>query len=307
MSTISDNNKDFKSILGNYPIQMGVGKSINKEEILNSLWARGSRLIDLGCSYPGKNTKIINNFISDKQDEIVLCQQFPLEDEYLFKKTNIHIYEATDEELKYIVDTIIKEQMTENNVEFYHIYTLHSIFSNRFYSDIRDEMKLYTRVFRVLKEYKDKGIIQHIGFSASIAFNILADFIYYLQEESLITDIDVALVSYNILTYNVTIIRQLYNLDVWDSPDITGLRLLKDNNFTIICINPFERGLVKDYVLANPNSGYDLENLTYSAYNYIFHCKYIDYVLIGTTSIDHLNEIYQTYDSIPADTILIGK
>lgn len=298
--------KDFKEILGNYPYQIGVGKSKNKKDILSSLWDNGSRLIDLGCSFPGKNTDLINTFIEDKED-IVLCQQLPLNDGGIFNKYGTHIYEMDEEQLKLVIDNIIQEQLSSNNVEFYHIYLIHSIFSTRFFDNIVDDINLYIRIFNILKSYKEKGIFQHLGFSASIDYNLLSTFIFKLQGTGLIEHIDVAMVSYNILSYNVNAIRQNYNIDIWDSPNVEGLRLLKDNNFTIICMTPFERGKVLEAIDKCPEMGYTLENITYDAYSYILNCKYIDYILIGTSSLNHLEEIYNTYKTFSAIKTMEGS
>lgn len=298
--------KDLKEILGSYPYQIGVGKSKNKKDILSSLWNNGSRLIDLGCSFPGKNTDLINTFIEDKED-IVLCQQLPLNDGEIFNKYGTHIYEMDEEQLKLVIDNIIQEQLSSNNVEFYHIYLIHSIFSTRFFDNIVDDINLYIRIFNILKSYKEKGIFQHLGFSASIDYNLLSTFIFKLQSVGLIEHIDVAMVSYNILSYNVNAIRQNYNIDVWDSPDIKGLRLLKDNNFTVICMTPFERGKVLEIINKCPEMGYTLDNITYDTYSYILNCKYIDYILIGTSSLNHLEEIYSTYKTFSAIKTMEGS
>ena len=106
---IVSNKEDFKNILGKFPLQIGVGCTKNKKVVLDTLWDKGCRLIDLECSFEGENDKILNNFIKDKKD-FVLCQQFPLWDEDIYKETNIHIYEADDNQLEYIVDTIINKQ-----------------------------------------------------------------------------------------------------------------------------------------------------------------------------------------------------
>ena len=123
----------------------------------------------------------------------------------------------------------------------------------------------------------------------------------------MIEHIDVAMVSYNILSYNVNAIRQNYNIDIWDSPNVEGLRLLKDNNFTVICMTPFERGKVLETIDKCPRMGYTLENITYDAYSYILNCKYIDYILIGTSSLNHLEEIYSTYKTFSAIKTMEGS
>lgn len=295
MSKLVSNKMDFKDLLGTYPLQIGVGNKKNKEIILDSLWNSGSRLIDLGCSYPGKNNDIINNFISNKQD-FVLCQQLPLEDSEIFKKFGFHIYEASDSQLESVIDNIIQKQLENNNVDFYHIYLIHSIFSSRFFENIQDDINLYIRIFNILKTYKENGIIQHLGFSTSIDFDTLELFIFKLQSAKLINIVDVAMVPYNLLSYNILTIRNLLKLNVWDSPGLEGLELLKNNNFTTLCMTPFERGLISEYINILPELGYNINNISENAYGSLFNCEYLDYILLGTSSMEHLSEIYEAYN-----------
>ena len=295
MSKLVSNKMDFKDLLGTYPLQIGVGNKKNKEIILDSLWNSGSRLIDLGCSYPGKNNDIINNFISNKQD-FVLCQQLPLEDSEIFKKFGFHIYEASDSQLESVIDNIIQKQLENNNVDFYHIYLIHSIFSSRFFENIQDDINLYIRIFNILKTYKENGIIQHLGFNTSIDFDTLELFIFKLQSAKLINIVDVAMVPYNLLSYNILTIRNLLKLNVWDSPGLEGLELLKNNNFTTLCMTPFERGLISEYINILPELGYNINNISENAYGSLFNCEYLDYILLGTSPMEHLSEIYEAYN-----------
>jgi hypothetical protein len=279
---------DIFDKLGNYRLQIGQS-TLKSLESSNLLYSSGSRLVDLGFSTePNEN---INNFLKDKKD-IVICKRLSLDDDIIYKETGNHIYDTDDSILENTIDKVFNKQLSLYNMESFPVYIVSDLFSKKYYKYIEDEMLLYSRILSVLQSYKAKGLIQHLGFSITSDYSTLETFIQSLPD-SLSNDIDIALVPFNILSYNSDN-KNIYKKSIKDSPGERGIDLLKSKGYVVISTNPFEGGVIND-IKEDYNKKYSYVNLTVSNYKTIFDCKNIDFTFLGSNSKEHIENILYIY------------
>lgn len=113
--------------------------------------------------------------------------------------------------------------------------------------------------------------------------------------KNFINDIDFTFVPFNFLSYNSEN-RSIYNIDIKDTPGEMGLSLLKTFKLTTISINPFEGGLLNK-VIPIYEKEHSYINLKVVNYKSILDCNNIDYILLGSSNLEHLKEIEYIYNA----------
>ena len=283
----TSNIEDLSKLLGKYKLQ--IGENVKSKEAFNYLWSKGSRLIDLG-SYDNSN----NDLYLEHKEDCIFCKQFSLNDEYVYNETGYHIYDTDDNILSSAIDKIFQKQLKLYDLKFFHMYIVTDIFKENYYRLHEENLILYNRIFNILKEYKQKGLIKHLGFMSDISYQNLKIFMNQVFK-NFVNDIDFTFVPFNFLSYNSEN-RSIYNIDIKDTPGEMGLSLLKTFKLTNISINPFEGGLLNK-VIPIYEKEHPYINLKALNYKSILDCNNIDYILLGSSNLKHLKEIDYIYNA----------
>lgn len=289
------NIEDLSKLLGKYKLQ--IGENVKSKEAFNYLWSKGSRLIDLG-PYDNSN----NDLYLEHKEDCIFCKQFSLNDEYVYNETGYHIYDTDDNILSSAIDKIFQKQLKLYDLKFFHMYIVTDIFKENYYRLPEENLILYNRIFNILKGYKQKGLIKHIGFIADFNYQNLKIFMNEVFK-NFIGDIDFTFIPFNFLSYNSEN-RDIYKIDIKDTSGETGLCLLKTFKLTTISINPFEGGVLNK-VIPIYEKKYPYANLKVMNYKSIFGCSNIDYVLLGSSNIEHIKEAISIYEAkVQADRVI---
>lgn len=283
----TSNIEDLSKLLGKYKLQ--IGENVKSKEAFNYLWSKGSRLIDLG-PYDNSN----NDLYLEHKEDCIFCKQFSLNDEYVYNETGYHIYDTDDNILSSTIDKIFQKQLKLYDLKFFHMYIVTDIFKENYYRLPEENLILYNRIFNILKEYKQKGLIKHLGFMSDISYQNLKIFMNQVFK-NFVNDIDFTFVPFNFLSYNSEN-RSIYNIDIKDTPGEMGLSLLKTFKLTNISINPFEGGLLNK-VIPIYEKEHPYINLKTLNYKSILDCNNIDYILLGSSNLKHLKEIDYIYNA----------
>lgn len=278
---------DLRKKLNGIKPQVG-GCHQNKDEVFKYAWDNGCRLFDDGYGYSGRlvNTSFLGQFLKDKNhDDYVIVEKLPMFDKLYFEEFGVHIYEADDKKLKEMVDFIFNFQIKTLGVDYIDCYLLHALDDTQYSDNNYLTKDLYIRLYKILMEYKEKGLIKHLGFSAHIGFYRM----FYLCEEfkKALGEgvVDVAEVSYNILNdkghtqSNPCYFAKQYKVMVWDAIGEEGIKYLKDNGYFVIDCMPHESGRIGQISTA--------EDWFRWADRFALNNKNIDVVLEGTSYIPH--------------------
>lgn len=267
-------------------------------ETLRYAYDKGVRTFDLGFGYQGEGVAdvMFGDWYKtlEKKDDIKVINKFPLFDKIFKTKFGISLYSADDNQLEDIIRKTISIQMERNGVNKYYAYLLHAVFDGKytFGYNTKKDLDLYKRVVGILVKLKKEGLIENIGFSAHVDFNLLYYFVNEIDPKGDIFDI--AMVSYNILNekgssaMNPPALAKHYNIMVWDAPGLEGVKLLKEKGYKVLDMMPTESGRIS--FLSTSKDWFDW------AFRFVRDCKYVDSILAGTSSIKHLQQILDIFN-----------
>ena len=284
-------------------IGMG-GCEPNKEEVFQHAWDRGVRVFDSGRGYSGPrvNDLFLGEFLKDKKD-FQIINKLPLFDKLYIENFGKSRFEMTDDELEFSIRKILESQLQDCGVEKFDTYMYHAVYDEKF-MPIFDLIKWtteYKRIGKILAKLKSEGLIDKIGFSAHINYQLLYYFVEEMEKAFGNNFLEVAEISYNILNNNgvdqqhLPWIARQNAIMVWDAPGLEGLKYLKSKGMYIIDMMPTESGRISQ--VSNAPDWYDW------AYRFIRETKEIDMVLAGTSSVKHLDQMMDIFENKDLDSI----
>lgn len=262
----------------------------NKEEVFSYAFENrnGPIVLDSGWGYTGTlvNTSFIGEFIKDKnRDDFVIIEKLPLFKKMYVEEFGKSLFEMSVEEMRPAIDKVIQTQLQITGTKYFDAYLLHAIYDDQYSQNPEmEDIEAYKRIVQVLLEYKEKGIIKHIGFSAHVGFLKLYHFCEEINK-AFPKALDVAEVSYNILNNKghtqkePCYFAKQYKVMVWDAIGEEGIKYLKDNGYFVIDMMPHESGRIGQISTA--------EDWFRWADRFALNNKNIDVVLEGTSYIPH--------------------
>ena len=281
-------------------LRTGIGGCEASLDMLNYAYEKGIRVIDSGRGYQSNGTKvpvfdkILGQFMEnhkEDREEFFIINKLPLFDEHYKEKFGWSLYNCTDEQLEFGIREVIKDQMKDNNVEYYDAYLLHALYDMQYSSNwvgLEEETELYKRIFKVLLKLKEEGKIKHLGFSAHITFERLHYFVSEI-EATFGNIMDVAEVSFNIFNdkgfsqSNPSMFSKMHGIRVWDAIGEKGIHWLKERGYTIVNCRGHEGGQIK--AINESDDWFRWCN------KFIYDNKDIDIVLAGTNYKKHLDDM----------------
>lgn len=276
------------NFFGKKILKVGVGGcQQNKEEVFKYAYDNGVRLLDDGWGYTGTlvNTSFIGKFIKDKnRDDFVIIEKLPLFKKMYVEEFGKSLFEMSVEEMRPVIDKIITTQLQHTGAGYFDGYLLHAIYDDQYTQEPEmEDIEAYKRIIQVLLEYKEKGIIKHIGFSAHVGFLKLYHFCEEINK-AFPKALEIAEVSYNILndkghTQKDPCFYAKQGIMVWDAIGDEGIKYLKDNGYFVIDMMPHESGRIGQVSTA--------EDWFRWADRFALNNKNIDVVLEGTSYVPH--------------------
>jgi predicted aldo/keto reductase-like oxidoreductase len=144
------------------------------------------------------------------------------------------------------------------------------------------------RIGKILAKLKTEGLIKKIGFSAHLKYELLYYWVEEMEKAFGPEFLQVAMVSFNILNDKKdNWLAKFYNITVWDAAGKEGIDYLKSKNMTLIDMMPTESGRI-----GQVSMNQDWFNW---AHRYIRDYSSMDYVLLGSHYIKHLEPAVKIY------------
>ena len=239
----------------------------------------GVNFFDEGWRYGGevhKSEKILGIYLKNNpsvRENILVCDKLPIYED-IFNR-----FGYNGNNIEEVFDKILNEQLEVLNTDYLDIYMIHAIDDAPFMT----EDKYFSAIAWMLKK-KEEGKIKNIGFSAHIDLYKLN---YYIDlfEEKFGKCIDVVMLAYNIFSGSDWVTEQA-NIHVLENPGAKGIELCKKHGIKVISMMPLESGRALE--ISHDKTFIDW------CYSFIFDNKNIISTIAGTSSVKHLEQIFET-------------